>query len=267
MWHPSSFFLRTEFIFWRELSIIDEFEGVALVITTPENPYWRLGNLIVLTLPPKAVDYDQWRGQHSNFIGPHPSISNRLLVWEGAESPIGEFQPYLADDLTYTTMDVLKLGQLQRPSTYNSSIEQRQLGNSVRGWDDVLQLNIECFGTRSNDPMYLQYTKRRIVQYHQMVEAGMGRWYSAYLGQTLVGSLGIFFGDGLCRFQQMAVGSTFHRQGIAASIVYEAAKDALEEFPDCSQIIAADRNGDGFRIYQSLGFQKDSYSYALNERD
>ncbi|HET6401422.1 MAG TPA: GNAT family N-acetyltransferase [Candidatus Kapabacteria bacterium] len=264
MWQPTSLFLRSEFIFWREHSIIEDV-GDALVITTPENPFWRWGNLIVLKEWPRPEQAERWRALHAERIAPHQPVRNRLLVWEGIPDGRDVLEPYLAGGLTFSTFDVLRLQQLRKPANYRPEIIIRAIADTDEVWRSVISMNVESFGIRYDDPDYQHFAEQRIAHHRAMVRKGMGHWYGAYVNGELAGSLGIFWGDGLCRFQEVAVRPQFRRQGIAATLVYEAAKNALRNFPNFPQVIAADGEGDAIRIYRALGFETDSRSFALRE--
>ena len=264
MWQPTSPFLRSEFIFWREHSVIEDRED-ALVITTPENPFWRWGNLIVLKAWPRPEDTVHWKNLYVSKIAPLQSVPNRLLVWEGSRDKHGVLEPYTEDGLTFSTFDVLRLGRLHKPSTHRPDIIIRTISDDDEEWREVVSVNVECFGILSDDPDYQRFAERRLAHHRRMVAKGLGCWYAASIDGELAGSLGIFWGDGLCRFQEVAVRPRFRHQGIAATLVYEAAKSAQREYPHHSQIIAADAEGDAIRIYRTLGFETDSLSYALRE--
>jgi ribosomal protein S18 acetylase RimI-like enzyme len=265
MWQPTSLFLRTEFIFWREYSVIEDI-GDALIITTPENPFWHWGNLIVLKEWPRREQTKRWRDMHFTRIAPLQPIPNRLLVWEGIPKDKDFLEAYSADGLIFSTFDVLQLDELYKHPTHRSDILIRAIPDSDEEWHSVIAMNVESFSTLYDDSEYRNFAEQRFAHYRKMVRKGIGHWYGAYINDELAGSLGIFRGDGLCRFQEVAVRPRFRRQGIAATLVYETARTAQQEYSGYPQIIAADADGDAIRIYRALGFKKDSLSYALRER-
>ncbi len=264
LWTPSSLFLCTEFLFWRAHSVLHDV-GDAIVITTPTNPFYRWGHVIVLKAPPKSEDRPRWRELHAKHIAPLQAVPNRILVWDGPAVDKETEAAYANDGLKYSSFDVLTLRALARPEFYNSQIEIRLLDGTSREWEHITECNVESFGVKEDDT-YREYMMRRMAHYREMVATGRGTWYAAFLEGDFAGSLGIFCGDGLYRFQQIAVRPNFRRRGVAGRLVHEAATRALQEFPDYPQVIAASRTGDAFRIYRALGFETDSVSHALGER-
>ncbi len=262
-WRPSGLFLQSEFIFWEEFSRVEDI-GDAHVITTPSNPAWRWGHVLVLHGPPQAEGVAHWREIHATCIGPHQLTPHRMLLWDGPALDPSTLQAYEADGWKFRSMDVLTLRELEQPNFYNSEIEVLQLDDSDSDWDAVLALDVACFGAEANNPNYHIFASRRNKQYKEMVAKGGGHWYGAFLAGELVGSLGIFEGDGLLRYQEIAVIPAHQRKGIASTLIYESALVGLEEFPNHTQVIVTDKDNSSIRVYRSLGFETESYSYSLS---
>jgi GNAT superfamily N-acetyltransferase len=260
IWKPSSLFLRSEFIFWHEHSVIEDV-GDALVIVTPQNPFWRWGNLIVLKNPPRAEDADRWHKHYETKIAPKQAELNRIIIWSVMSNDVPDIESYIEDGLIFSKADVLLLGSLKRSPSQNTQVDIREIAIDGNEWNEVLEINIEGFG--AGDATYPEYAERRFADHRSLIRKGAGRWYGAYINGELAGNLGIFAGEGLCRFQEVAVRPKFRRQGIASALVYHAASRAREEYPDYLQIIVADPKGDAIDAYRKTGFEKHSESHAL----
>ena len=261
LWKPSSLFLRSEFIFWRELSVIEDV-GDALVIVTPKNPYWRWGNLIVLKNPPRSDDVARWRELYEKRIAPNQVNPNRLVTWDGLAAESSVIEAYTKDNLTFSPFDVLILNSLLPSPNHNDQITIKEIGDNDEEWHEVIESNIESFGVKDTSD-YPDYAERRIADHRSMVASGRGRWYAARVDGEFAGSLGVFAGDGLCRFQEVAVRPKFQRRGIASTLVHYAAARAREEYLNNPQVIVADPNGNAINIYRQLGFEKHLESHAL----
>src|SRR5207244_350887 len=142
----------------------------------------------------------------------------------------------------------------------------QEIRESDQAWNEIVEANVECFAV-NDTPDYRKYAERRIADHRSLVAKGIGKWFTARADGEFAGSLGIFRGDGLCRFQEVAVRQKFRRQGIAATLVYTAAAWAQRTYPGYPAIIVAASKGDAISVYHSVGFQKHSDSYALSERD
>jgi ribosomal protein S18 acetylase RimI-like enzyme len=261
MWKPSSLFLRSEFIFWRSHSIIEDV-GDALVIVTPHNPYWRWGNLIVLKNPPRAEDVGRWRALYEKRIAPNQAIPNRILIWDETTIDTSTIEEYKKDNLTFSPYNVLTLKSLTQPKNHNGRISIKEVFDNDEAWQDVIEANIESFGV-SETSDYKDYAERRFSDHRSHIRKGAGRWYSAFVDGEFAGSLGIFAGDGLCRFQEVAVRPKFRRQSVASTLVYHGASRAREEYPNHLQVIVADPEGEAINVYRQIGFEKHSESHAF----
>jgi len=91
-----------------------------------------------------------------------------------------------------------------------------------------------------------------------------GHWYGAFIGDRLVADLGVFHdGQGLGRYQSVETHPDFRRQGIAATLVYEAGTRAIAEHGLHTLVIIAEDEGDPSRLYRSLGFEPTEKSMGL----
>jgi GNAT superfamily N-acetyltransferase len=266
MWKPSSLFLRSEFIFWREHCELEDL-GDAIVIRTPSNPYWRWGHLIVTKEPPCVEDLARWHSVYDKKIKPYQNTPNRIIIWDGPPIDDAAKEAYASDGLRYGSFDVLVLSSLTEPAHPNPRIEIRELAADSDRWLDVIESNVESFGPEADSPGYRDFTSRRSAQYQTMVGESKGHWYAAYIDNSFAGSLGLFTGDGLCRFQEVAVRPKFRKQSVASHLLYYATQGALAEHPEKPVIIVGARKSEAMRVYQSMGFNKHSESQSLAQKD
>jgi ribosomal protein S18 acetylase RimI-like enzyme len=264
MWKPTSLFLRSEFIFWSEHSAIEDV-GDAMVIVTPQNPYWRWGNLIVLKKPPRREDVDRWRELYEKKIAPNQVNPNRIIMWDETGADSAAIEEYKKDNLKFSPFDILTLKSLLQPKNLNDRIAIKEIGDRDEEWNEAIEANVESFGA-SDTPDYRHYAERRMADHRSLIANGRGRWYAARADGEFAGSLGFFAGDDLCRFQEVAVRPKFQRQGIASALVYHAASVAREEYPNNPQVIVADPNGSAIGVYRRIGFEKHSETHALISR-
>jgi ribosomal protein S18 acetylase RimI-like enzyme len=218
--------------------------------------------LIVLKNPPRTEDVDRWRTLYEKKIAPNQVNPNRILIWDEIPIDSSTIEEYKKDNLTFSPFHVLILNSLTQPKNHNGRIAIKEIGDNDEEWHSVIEANIESFGIAETSD-YKDYVDRRFLDHRSHIRKGAGRWYGAYVNGELAGSLGIFTGDGLCRFQEVAVRPKFLRQSIASTLVYHAASRAQEEYPDFPQIIIADPEGEAINVYRQIGFEKHSESHAL----
>ena len=91
--------------------------------------------------------------------------------------------------------------------------------------------------------------------YRAMTQAGIGEWFGAFVGQQMVGGLGIFLDEDIGRFQEVVTRSVFRRQGICRSLVYHASIEAFAHLGAERLVIVADDDYVAGRIYEQVGFR------------
>jgi predicted GNAT family acetyltransferase len=103
-----------------------------------------------------------------------------------------------------------------------------------------------------------------MARYRRMSEAGLGHWFGAFLGRTLLADAGLFHFGELARFQSVGTHPDFRRQGIAAALIYQMAQAGLERSP--TLVIVADPTMGADRVYRSVGFAGHEISVQLSRR-
>lgn len=271
-WQPNSLFLRSEMIFWRAYSTIED-AGDALVVRTPDNPFWRWGHLIVLKSPPNVLDVPRWRAIHAEKLAPYQARPRLLVAWDGPELDDEVRQEFESLGFDRGAMDYLVLRSLRAPAKAATELTIRELSAGDVDWKEVLATNIECYGPDANNPDFAEMTERRVLLHQRNhVATGAGHWYAGYRYGAFAGSLGIFRGDGrepslnLWRFQNVAVRSAFRKKGVASSMLAHACSVARQERPDYPIVIAGRSTSDAMSIYLALGFEKASDIFTLSER-
>jgi ribosomal protein S18 acetylase RimI-like enzyme len=138
-----------------------------------------------------------------------------------------------------------------------------EAGNDDSLWERAVQIDIDAFAAEFGGPEYEAYARRRFTAHRKLVEKAIGKWYLASVDGEFAGTLGIFKGDGFCRFQEISVAKDCQRQGIASTMTHEVARLTRKEWPTLTQVIVAESDGNAQRIYRALGFDPHSISQAL----
>ena len=260
----SSLFLRSELIFWQEHSHIEVFDDLA-VITTPENPYWRWGNLIVVNHPPTADDSERLQVLYQEKIRPIQVHPHRLIVWDDSslDEPIQQF--YATQGLSISRADVLTLAQPFIREPHKRALTIEEVNAESPRWPELIEMSITSFASNANNPFFSEYIKRRYEHYRQLTRRNFGRWYVAIENGIVAGALGLFANGGISRFQQVAVHPDYQRRGIASNLVFEVSKRARNEFPNNTVVIVSDEDADSLRVYRSVGYTTIAKTNALKE--
>src|ERR1035437_9005785 len=183
----SSIFLRTEFVFWRAHSVIEDLAD-AIVIRTPANPYWRWGHLIVMDRPPVHSDATRLRSLFQEKIQPFQRAPHRLIVWEGGPLEDRARAAFEGEGLHYSTAEVLTLKTAMEPATLKSGLRIEEIAAESHHWPELVELNIECFAPAADNPNYRLFAERMLEMQRELVRRGMARWYAALDDNVIAGA-------------------------------------------------------------------------------
>ncbi len=109
----------------------------------------------------------------------------------------------------------------------------------------------EAEGGEVDEPFIrARYAARRAIS-----GAGHGVWFGAFRDGDLLAQLGIFSdGSGLARYQDVGTHPDARRQGLAAALVREAGRYAIDQLGARTLVIIADPDEAAIRVYRAAGF-------------
>jgi hypothetical protein len=243
----------------------------SLIIKTPSNKDFHWGNYMLFSNPPLTGDLERWTKlfdeEFDYYLEPHhyaftwdnefPKDSKEFIE---SEAEIKKFTDAQFDlELTVA----LSTQQLVKPKHFNSHIQVVPLSTKAQ-WQNVIDLQIESRDLRFGKEDYAVFKREQFKNYIKMHESQLGHWFGAYLDGELVGDLGIFFENGIARYQSVETKKEFERQGICATLVYTAGKYMMEQYNVHTLVMEADEHYHAARIYESVGFQKSSFTRQLS---
>lgn len=121
-----------------------------------------------------------------------------------------------------------------------------------------------CSNPKYINDYYEAFKTEQMKQYRKMSEDGLGNWFGAYLGEKLVGDLGIFYENDIGRYQNVGTHPEYRKKGICGTLVYEAGNIAFRDYDVNYLVIEADPEYHAARIYESVGFKKSETNYSLS---
>lgn len=251
--------LRSEMMFHRlNGEVIDR--GAYLVVRTPDNPGFYFGNLLVFFEPPGRGAAAVWRALFAAEFADNPEIKHCTLAWD-AGGVRGEVAPLEAAGFEVNESVVLRAAAVRRPAKMHAGVSVRPLAGDA-DWRAAAALQIACRADVYEPVSYGIFKERQMARYREMVAAGLGQWFGAFLDGRLVGDLGLFREGGLGRFQQVETHPDFFRQGICGRLVFEAARYGLTVMGLSELVMVADEHYHAARIYESVGFVPVAREYA-----
>jgi len=244
---------RTDLIFHAfDAEIIDR--GDHLAIRTPSNPGFYWGNFLLFSQPPQEGDFTRWRDLFTREIGAPPETQHQVFGWDSPEGEEGVVQPFLQAGFRIGREVVLTSSEPSRPSRPSDLVNIRPL-QSGTDWEQAVENQVVCRQPEFEEDEYRDYREQQMDRYQNIVAAGLGDWYGAFVDHRLVADLGLFHDQGLARYQTVQTHPDFRRQGIAGTLVYSAGRQSMENYGLHTLVIVADQASNAARLYESLGFK------------
>ena len=250
---------QTDLLFRRfEGEVIDK--GNYLIVRTPKNPGYRWGNCLLFQEPPKAGDLERWKALFAKEIGTPPQSKHFVFIWDGIDGELGEIEPFLKAGFYLEKTVVMTATSVNAPPKLNHECTIRVFGpDDWRVWVE-LQLTMNKAEPKESqeddsDGSFSAYLWGKANEYQRMIEAGLGRWFGAFIDDTLASSLGLFVWNGLGRFQMVTTHPAFQRQGLAGTLVYETALRGFHKMGAETLVMCADPDYIALKLYETVGFK------------
>lgn len=252
----------TDCIFHREDGFIEE-RADYWVIRTPSNPTYWYGNLLLFKRAPQSGDFARWHAAHAAEFG--DTLKHITLAWDEAEP--GDTADFLNASFKLDVDIVLSMARYAGGVKTNPVLTVRPVTDDA-GWRDVIAIQQRCDSEDLDlpeDDGVFRATQTAATR--RLVEAGRGNWWGAYLGEKLVGSMGLFFDrtQTLGRFQYVTTHPDYRRQRVCTTLLDHAIRHAFATVgPQCLVINTGNAETNPAKaVYQNVGFRLAHLSYAV----
>lgn len=253
---------RTDFIFARfSGSVVDQ--GSYTLIKTPSNPGYHWGNYIVFDRAPRAGDLNAWKALFDQQFPYYSRPHHYAFTWDTLADDKGDYQQFLDDGFEFDSAVVLTATALNKPVHFNQDVSIKRI-QSDSDWEAVVQLQTLCADPKFLNSSFDAFKRSQMDQYRQMSQAGKGNWFGAFIGETLVADLGLFFEGDIARYQNVGTHPEYRRQGLCGTLVYFAGNWAFDKFGVKTLVMEADPDYHAARIYESVGFTRSEVNHSLS---
>ncbi|MFP6561327.1 GNAT family N-acetyltransferase [Paraburkholderia sp. B3] len=246
--------LFTDLLLLRETGTVNS-EGNYVVVRTPDAPDYFFGNLLFLRQRPADSDIERLEHDFARLVGTPPRIAHRTFVWP--EAPGTPDSPVSADAWVRQGYDLTVCRVLAahphdvRNVAINPRIEVRRL-ESQRDGDDWSRMHFADLADPFA-PSSRRYMAHLQATWRHLIERGLGDCWGAFVEDELAGSLGLFFLDGLGRFQSVTTAKHHRNQRVCKTLVSEAIR--LTTGRAEKLVMVADEAYYAGAIYESIGFR------------
>lgn len=239
---------KTDFYFVEKVIEAEEY----IVAQTPSNPYYFWGNFILFEKAPTKGDYEKWSNIFKKEFLNNKS-EHLCFAWDEASGAVGEIDRFLENGFQLDKFVGMVCHRPLIPIHMNNALEIRTLKND-HDWAAALENQILTRPEGHSEEKYHIYKTAQMTKYRNLISQGFGQWFGAFIGEKLVGDLGIFVRDGLARFQMVGTNPDYRRQGVCATLVYLSSLIALHEMGAKSLVMVAAEGENAAKIYSSVGF-------------
>ncbi|HSO65218.1 MAG TPA: GNAT family N-acetyltransferase [Ornithinibacter sp.] len=231
-------------------SVLEDHED-HLVVRTPHNPDFYWGNFLLVTDEDGLGDAGRWV---STFQLAFPEAT---WVAIGLTRMPEDQDPWVAQGLQLELDDVLTTRTLPRQAPLPEGYTVRRL--SGRDWARSVARSVaENDRTGEHDPTsYERFAQREAQARRTLSRRGIGAWFGAFSGASLVADLGIVRCGTTARYQDVSTDDQHRRHGLASHLLGVAARWAADGGCDQWVIVTEAANPAG-RVYRSLGFAPDT---------
>ncbi|MCA9835327.1 MAG: GNAT family N-acetyltransferase [Trueperaceae bacterium] len=236
--------------------------GSYIRVRTPQNPGFWWGNFLLFEGPPKAGDFERWTELFRKEIGQPPATEHMVFAWDISQEK-AVTHDFLEAGFKLEQSVVMTAESVIKPANYNAQVQIRSLEKD-EDFSELLELEIlvdKEFGFGGSD--HRLFLKRKIDRYRKMIDAGLGKWFAAYLDGKMVSYMGLFWQGRLARYQNVGTHPDYRRQGIAGTLVHYVGNYGLENIGVDYLVMIADQNYFAKDIYASVGFRETEYLEAL----
>jgi len=232
-------------------------------VRTPNNSDYFFGNFLLFAGPPAVGDFVRWMVRFEAIFAPYPAVRHHTFQWLPSAAPDpSALEEFKQAGFTIDETSVLATQSVHTDKPAPDGVKFRKIVTDAE-WLAVIDAQ-----TRDGFPQipmdeYRRYKEESFANYRRMSEQGLGDWWGAYKGDELVADLGLFFGDGVGRFQSVETSSTHRRQGICRAMVHHVSNHGLAEHPGITLVMHADAHDVARGIYCSVGFKEIETLHAV----
>ncbi len=235
-----------------------------LVVTHPEAPAFRDGNLLVFERPPEHGDLQRWCDLFDGAIGVPPAYPYRSFDWDGIDGEEGELGPFLAAGFEREPRLVLAAPRLLPPRRPDPALRLVDVAGDA-AWCEAVRL--QATTVEPGRRVAYEGLLRAVMRLNRRaVEAGHGVWWGAYAGDTMVGTLGLFRVDELARYQAVVTHPDWRGRGVASTLLHHASEAARTAWGSELVLLEAEADGSAVSIYRRLGLDPIERRVGLGHR-
>jgi hypothetical protein len=247
--------LQSEFIFHEFGGVITD-HGDCISVRTPSNPDFYFGNFLLFPAPPTDGDFGPWMARFEEIFAQYPQVRHHTFQWLPADDAnSGELAEFKEAGFTLDETSVLATQSVHTDKPAPIDVDFRKISTDAE-WLAVIDAQVRYGNPTIPSDEYRKFKEESFASYRAMSDKGLGNWWGAFKGDELVADLGLFFANGVGRFQSVQTATEHRRQGICRAMVDHVSNYGLTAHPDITLVLWADAHDVARDIYCSIGFNE-----------
>ncbi|MCC8404514.1 GNAT family N-acetyltransferase [Paraburkholderia sp. MMS20-SJTN17] len=244
--------LATDLLLHAETGLVESRDDY-IVVRTPDAPEYFFGNMLVLHRRPAGIDLKRLEHDFAQLIGTPPLITHRTFAWPESADSVGSLDAFVEQGYNAIVCRVLAAHSDDvRPVAKNSLVKVRPFAVH-QDWDDWSRMQLAEMSCPA-DVTSQRYIAHQQMAYRRLIHRGLGNWWGAFINDEQVGSLGLFFLNGVGRFQSVITGKLHRNRNVCKSLMSEVIK--LTAAQSDRLVVVADETYHAGAIYEAMGFQQ-----------
>ncbi len=238
-----------------------EDRGDHLVVRSPHNPAFWWGNFLLLAAVPPIERAPEWLDR---FHAAFPEAEHVALGFDGPGTP-ADLDWFTERGYHCESVAALTATTVHPPAHANHDAVYRLL-RSDDDWAQSVRLRMRTYDGTDTEG-HERFVTAKVATNRELVEAGHGGWFGAFLDGRLVCQMGLFSADtGLARFQSVETDPDYRRLGLAGSLLHHVSEYGFTELRAQTLVICADPEYVAIELYRAVGFALTETALQL-ERD
>jgi GNAT superfamily N-acetyltransferase len=220
-------------------TIVDR--GDYVVITTPDDPGYHYGNLLLLPAPPQVGEVSFWTRRFAAEFR-DPAIRHVTLWWDGVAGDSGAEDELVAAGFGLERCHVMTATTVTAPELPVVELTPAQV---------LAAIDLRWVASDRHDDAYREFLTRRARWQASLVARGLAKFFGAFDGDELVASLGLVPMGTVARYQDVQTAVAYRQRGLASALLAAAA----HAVPAAHYVIMAADGAEATRVYERAGFR------------
>jgi hypothetical protein len=231
------------------------------VVRTPDAPQYFFGNMLVLSGRPTEQDVIPLESLFAKEIGIPPTIKHQTFMWPDSETQVSGHEAYIKAGYASAHNCVMIAQRSDLISVvHNSAVLVRKYQDQA-DWDDWTAMHLADGAAADVDETYQCYLSHQQAAYRNLISLGLGDWWGAYIEGEQVASAGLFYFQGIGRFQSVITAEAYRNRNICKTLLNKMAAAAFYKVDKL--VIVSDEGYFAGSIYKSLGFHRHQWTGSL----